>query len=78
MPCAVTDPTAEAVINEATATGPTDNVRLLPNSAYATSGRIDAYSPISAGKPASKAYAKDCGISMIVTMTAARLSLTKC
>ena len=44
-----------AVISDATATGPTERVRLLPKSAYAISGRIDAYKPISAGIPANKA-----------------------
>ena len=47
--------TAAAVINETTATGPTDKVLLVPNTAYTTSGRILAYSPTCAGNPASKA-----------------------
>ena len=41
-PGAATLPAAEAVISEMTATGPTASVRLVPNNAYTTSGRIEA------------------------------------
>ena len=68
---------AAAVISEATATGPTAKTRLVPKTAYSSKGATLAYSPTSGGKPASKAYAKLCGISMMVTITAAMASLAK-
>ena len=40
-------------------------------------GMIEAYRPISGGSPANIAYAKDCGMSMMVTMTAATESSVK-
>lgn len=55
MPASVTAPMAEAVISDATATGPTERVLLEPNAAYSNNGPIEAYSPISGGKPASSA-----------------------
>ena len=49
-------------------------IMLIPQSlAYA----LLAYKPTSGGNPASKAYAKLCGISMMVTISAATASLVK-
>ena len=48
-------PIAAAVISDTTATGPTANARDVPKIAYATKGKMDAYRPISAGRPANNA-----------------------
>jgi len=50
---------------QANATTPTTTVHEVPKIAYGISGTIKAYSPISAGKPASCAYARDCRINII-------------
>ena len=42
VPRAATSPTAAAVISDATATGPTASVRDVPNTAYRTSGAMEA------------------------------------
>jgi len=47
---------------------------LLPSSAYASKGRMLAYSPTSGGRPASIAYARLCGISITVTIRPAVMS----
>ena len=65
------------VIRAITATGPTAKVFDVPNIAYKIRGMIEAYRPISGGSPANIAYAKDCGMSMMVTMTAATESSVK-
>ena len=52
MPAAACSPTAAAVINDTTATGPTASTRLLPNTAYNSKGATLAYSPTSGGSPA--------------------------
>ena len=77
VPAAACSATVAAVIKDTTATGPTAKTRLLPSKAYKSSGATLAYKPTSGGKPASSAYAKLCGISMTVTMTAAAMSLLK-
>ena len=64
-------------MSDTTATGPTANTRLLPSTAYNKSGATLAYKPTSGGRPASKAYARLCGISMMVTISAATASLVK-
>ena len=48
-------PIAAAVMSETTATGPTAKARDVPKIAYATKGKMDAYRPISAGRPANNA-----------------------
>ena len=65
------------VIKAITATGPTARVLDVPNIAYKIKGIIEAYNPISAGKPANMAYASDWGISMMVTIMAAKESSAK-
>ena len=65
------------VISAITATGPTARVLDVPKIAYKTKGIIDAYNPISGGNPANIAYAKDCGINMMVTIIAANPSSAK-
>jgi hypothetical protein len=44
---------AAAVISDTTATGPTASTRLLPSSAYTSSGATLAYRPACGGRPAS-------------------------
>ena len=48
-------PIAAAVISDTTATGPTASARLVPKIAYSTIGAMDAYIPVSAGRPARSA-----------------------
>ena len=55
LPASASGCRALAVISEATATGPTASVMLEPSAAYATSGRMLAYSPTCGGSPASMA-----------------------
>ena len=55
MPATACWPVAAAVMSETTATGPTASTRLVPNTAYSSSGATLAYSPTSGGKPASMA-----------------------
>ena len=63
-----------AVIKAMTATGPTARVFEVPNIVYKIKGMIEAYNPISAGNPANIAYARDWGMSMMVTIIAAKKS----
>jgi hypothetical protein len=51
-PAAACSPMAVAVIKDTTATGPTANTRLVPNTAYSSKGAMLAYKPTSGGKPA--------------------------
>lgn len=50
---------------QANATTPTTSVQEVPKIAYGISGAIEAYRPISAGKPASCVYDRDCRINII-------------
>ena len=64
-------------ISESTVTGPTEVCLPLPVIAYMIIGRIDAYSPITGGKPASNAYAMPCGTNNAATVTPAVTSLRR-
>ena len=55
VPAAASWPMAAAVISDVTAAGPTASARLVPNTAYSSSGATLAYRPTSAGRPASSA-----------------------
>src|SRR6185503_17782043 len=56
--------------------GPSTRIRDGPKTAYPSRQRIDVYSPVIAGRPASSAYAMPCGTSSVVSTTPATMSLT--
>jgi hypothetical protein len=58
---------ADAVISEMIAIGPTDCVELVPTSAYNSGGTMLAYRPATGGRPATRAYAIPCGIIIMAT-----------
>lgn len=68
---AASGPTTAAVISAVVDSGPTDNSRDVPSTAYPASAGTIAHSPATGGRPAIVAYANTCGTRYAATVTPA-------